>query len=341
MREQCKEIAQQVRIKVKCEKQNQLKKIQEIKHQELNQWKKRKQIATHQECDINLREFGAAHIAACETSCEDDGSLGQRREEFEILAAERGRYAMQHEQKKRDRETEDRLAKRKQKYQKNAGVQTNFITKSAPAPSILWQEELNDVCSSEEEGARVQNFSIKRNIHKSTESHYNPKNYTSNSIDSSNNFDSEGTNESISPEEESEVEFNQISNLLKQKCFDFENIQSLRIEQPESPEEDNQKCKDNHRQSKAANLNRKKTTETLSKKKVTIKSPKKYQQQSETHDSSKKQKVTYVDYGNKFTKFYSPDNELVKEIKSTTNARIDAKNEEIDCLKGFKDETLR
>jgi hypothetical protein len=335
VREQCKEIAQSVRDKVKNEKKNQLRKIEEIKRQELNQWKRRKQYDTHQECGAGLSGLGAAHIAACETSCEDDESSCFRRKEFELLAAERGRSAMLQEQRKRDRAAEDRLAKRKQKHLKNAGVQTTFERHRNKVIEIIEEEEVSDEYISEEEAARAETFTNKRNFHKNSGPNYNPKNYTSNSIDSSNNFDSEGTNESLSPGDESEVEFNQISNLLKQKCFDFGNIQSLKIDHAESPEEEDQNRKQPQRQSQPANL--KSTAST--KKRVTIQQSKAIKKPQIS--PKKQQKVKYIDYANKYTRDYSPDDDLVTETHSGPNAMINATNEELDCLKGFKDETLR
>lgn len=298
----------------------------------MNEWKKRRQCDIQEEYGACLTNFGAAHIAACEASCEEDEALFQRRGENDLLAAQRGRAAMLQEQRKRDREAEERLLKKKRKRQKNASVQANLVTRSQAnrspirisVPPVVDEspdESNEEICEEDESNsARAETFSSKPNLHKSSASNYNPKNFTSNSVDSSNNYESEDEVSSAELESEQE-EFNQITNLLKQKCY--ENYQhpakvvkepvvlsdsSIEVEPPPPPK------------AKKPSLNMQSTKKSILK--TSQMKPKSLTKQSLGQD----QRVKYVDCGNKYTTTYLPDEDLVihNTKTSTSNAKTEA-----------------
>lgn len=325
---------------MQCEKENQLRKIQEIKERELGEWKKRRQCEIQDECGNCLTSFGAAHIAACEASCEEDEMLHQKREEYDLMAAQRGRSAMLQEQRKRDREAEERLMKRKRRQQRNAGVQADLMQRPAPRNINRVEEESAEEISDEEENSavRVQTFVNKPNLHKS--SNYNPKNFTSNSVDSSNSTES-------SLDVESEEEFNQITNLLKQKCF--ETYHEPPAEVHEHPIEILSSSED---EPEALPIQKTKAKPQLEPKKKSIlkkvQSPKGKKLKTKPPMPVRKvhpedQRVNYVDFGNKYVTSYVANDDLVTQNNPTTrrNATSEATKHEQSTNRSVSDDVLK
>lgn len=326
VRKQSNVIAQQVRAKVKCEKEIQLRRIEEIKKRELDEWRRRRQCEIQQEYGNCLVDLGAAHIAACNASCEEDESAKQRREEYDLMAAERGRRSMLAEQRKRDREAEERLAKRKRNYQRNAAVQAD-LRWSRPAASPIEDDlqEFEDEFS--EDGTRVETFTSKPNPHQSH--NYNPKNFTSHSVDSSNNGDSE---------ESSSDEFNQISNILRKKFAASQQPPSKQdvdiVELSESSDKE---------------LEPESAPKSVPKKGILKKplTPKKKVTESKkpvsTAPNTDNQGVTYVDFGNKFTSRYIPNKNLVTQNfpTSKSNAKTEAQKKQDSFKGGISNDVFR
>lgn len=303
----------------------------------MGEWKKRRQCDIQQEYENCLTNFGDAHIAACDTSCEESDAVHQRREEYDLLAAQRGRTAMLQEQRKREREAEERIMQRKRKLQKSQAVQADLISRrdfGTDAGNLV-------DCEDEEEGrgTRVETFRSKPNLHKASTSHYNPKNFTSNSVDSSNNYDSE--EEASSLEVESEEEFNQITNLLKGKGFEM-------FKKPQEPElaEDVIEIEESSEDEPAPlPPNKKKVIiSTNSKKKSILKKPQspKGKQKLKKSAEPEDQRVNYVDFGNKYVSSYTPDDNLVtRNNQARQNAQTEAKKHEERGLRGVSDDVLR
>lgn len=304
-----------------------MRKLQAIKQRELNEWKRRTQCEIQQQYSECLSNFGAAHIAACEASCEEDEPLQQRREEYDLMAAQRGRSAMLQEQRKRDREAEDRLAKRKRRLQRNASVQADIVSNREFGTNV---DNLDDgeISEDEEPAVRVETFTNKRNLHINSSTQYDPKKYSCNSVDSSNNCDSEEHEES-SGDMESELEFNQITNLLKQRSSGrFEPAQETKvvIELPSSSDEEEEVVQPvpPKKSLKLPPQQKSILKKTLSpKKKLKVKPPAKTPQPDQN-------RVKYVDLRNKYTTSYIPDDNLVTQNQQTSrpNARTEAKRHE-------------
>ena len=252
-----------------------------------------------------LENFGAAHIAACEASCEEDEAIHQRREEYDLMAAERGRAAMLQEQRKRDREAEERLAKRKKKNLRSVSVQADVVSRREVGIDVRSNEdESENESENENRSVRVGKFKNKPNLHKSLRTVYNPKDYTSNSVDSSNNLDSEDQ-ESL-PEIDSEVEFNQITNLLKQKAYNFHREPEKKEEPVDlSSSSDSDPPQRVHIQKQVKFPAEKKG---ILKKNQPTKTPKKTLKEPEED-----QRVNYLDFRNKHVSSYIPDNNLVTQ----------------------------
>lgn len=317
--------------------------------------KRRQRYQIQKEYESCLTNFGAAHIAACEASCEEDEALFQKREENDLMAAQRGRSAMLQEQRKRDRAAEERLAIKKRRNNKNVSVQADLVTRvNFGASHNAQQENESEAEVSEEdenENVRVETFTNKRNLHKSSTSNYNPQNFTSNSVESSNTYESEDTE--ISSEQESDA-FNQITNLLKQKTYelydkDIEKLSEDPIELSNSSEEEEPPIRQN------VNQPRKQPPLQVPKKKSILKkvrSPVKAQTKtskkaviadkrpSQTNHADKR--VQYVDLGNKFTSSYIPKDDLVTENHvPATDARTEAKKQNQAVLNGVSSDVLR
>lgn len=230
MREQSKEIAKKVRDNVRIAKQEELLKIQKIKEKELAEWKRRRQCQIENQIDCGLRDFANAHIAAIDASCEENEALREEREEQDLMAACRGRVAMLQEQRKRDKEAEERLLKKKRKHQKTIGIQADFLTQRGFSEKVAQKDIHVNLIDDSEEEEEIPRYTSKPNIHK----HHNiDNNHSANSIDSSNNDDN-------APEEiESDHEpvFNQITNLLKQRMQEIYDAPTKKINQAQQPVE--------------------------------------------------------------------------------------------------------
>lgn len=309
-----------------------MKRLQAIKQRELDAWKKRTQCEIQQQYGQCLSNLGAAHIAACETSCEEGEAKYQKRQEYDLMAAQRGRSAMLQEQRKRDREAEDRLAKRKRNQLKNAGVQTGSVSHREFGTNVnTLDASEEEVSEGEEPVIRVETFKNKRNFHKNSATQYNPAEYACNSVDSSNNCDSE-EQESSEGIEESELEFDQITNLLKQKCYGGfkqrgnERIPEEVVEISESSEEEEVQRSRVRERTKTVVQRKGILKKSVSpKKKPKAKTPAKRTQPAKLAQPEAG-RVKYVDFGNKYTTTYVPDDDLVTVNHPTTrpNARTEA-----------------
>lgn len=330
-------------MKVQCEKKNQLNKLHEIRKREIEECRRRQRNQMEKEYESCLENFGAAHIAACEASCEEDEALFQKREENDLMAAQRGRSAMLSEQRKRDRAAEERLVQKKRRNQKNASVQADLVSRKNFGANYNSQHhieiESENVSEEEDENVRVQTFTNKRNPHKTSTSIYNPQNFTSNSVESSNNYESEDIE--TSSERESD-EFNQITNLLKQNIYerDQKNSDGLSddpIELSDSSEEKEPPKRQNFKNPSHKVIQKK----SILKK---VRSPIKTLTKSSNkivHAQDDK-RVKYVDLANKFTTSYIPKDNLVTESQdSGTNARAEANRLNKAVLHGVSSDVLR
>lgn len=211
VRQQSKDFAQQVRRDVKLEKEQQLKKVQAVRKRELNEWKHKTQNEIQQQYGQCLSKFGNAHLDACEASCEENESLFNKREEFDLLTAERGRTAMLQEHRKREREVEFRLLQKKRKLLRNATVQVDLISKRDFGANVDTLHAHKEAAIENEKIAdRVEAF-VKRNDEKS-----------SSNAAYARHADESSSGPGIVEKEsdfESELEFEQITNFLKQHCF--------------------------------------------------------------------------------------------------------------------------
>lgn len=171
----------------------------------------------HEEYAKSLNHFGDAHIAAINASCEENDDDIQRKKEYDLMAAQRGRTSMQQEQRRRDREAEDRLTKRKRMNQKSVSIQADLVTRT----EFRRRREQESSASDYEDESSDKYVS---KVNKLKSSSYNPKNFTSNSVDSSNHGESIVDDDTTTPEieDDSEDEFDQIQTLLKQRCFEFD-----------------------------------------------------------------------------------------------------------------------
>lgn len=244
---------------------------------------------------------------------------------------------MLQEQRKRDREAEDRLEKRKRRKQVNAAVQADVSRKEFGA-YFAGNPEENDLEEySEEEEASAEVFTSQPNLHKSVASTYNPRNFTSNSVDSSNHSEDSTSRDDV----DSEEEFNQITNMLKQKNSE------MFTRTPKANVEENIQISDSSDNEIAPRPPPKE------KQKKPIQSPKakgilkKPQLQKKTIKSKQSeqqpQRVKYVDFGNKYSTSYLPSDDLVtaNSSKTTANAFSEAQTHERAGLGNISDGVLR
>lgn len=305
----------------------------------MNEWKKGRQFEIQQEYGKCLTNFGAAHIAACNASCEEDEVLQQKREEYDLMAAERGRSAMLQEQRKRDREAEERLAKRKRRQQKNAAVQADLVSRKEFGAhfSGVPVEYESEEHSEEEEAASARIFTSQPNLHKSVAATYNPRNFTSHSVDSSNNCDSE---DSTSRDVDSEEEFNQITNMLKQKSRASQaNFEGKIHISDSSDNEVTPRSLPKEKQTNSQAVDRK---GILKKTQITTKKAKSEVKPTQPEEN-KPQRVKYVDFGNKYSTTYIPSNDLVTRNLpiATESAFSEAQIHERAGLGNISDGVLR
>jgi hypothetical protein len=317
----------------------------------LSEWKKRTQCEIEKQIDNCAGNFGDAHIAAVDASCEEDELLRDKRDEQDLLASMRGRVAMLQVQRERERELESKLLKKKRQQQKTVGIQADFLTQRRFSENLINNQRHAETDMSEEEGINDA-FTVKPNPHKHSE-HYNPQNYTSNSVDSSNNCDSDSEgiaeleeDESVRGNDESEVEFNQISNLIRQR-------QHNNQDKTEFNEIINVGSSDSESISYSIELPKIVTIKASpNKKKKGI-----LKKSSAKHNSNKpsspvksknvqpaENRVRYVDFSNKYETTYVPDkNLIVRNEKSKTNARQNAQIQTDDdaITKKINDDILK
>lgn len=351
VREKSSELSQKLLKKTRSAKEQELKKLQQIKQKELSEWKKRTQCEIEKQIDNCAGNFGDAHIAAVDASCEEDELLRDKRDEQDLLASMRGRVAMLQVQRERERELESKLLKKKRQQQKTVGIQADFLTQRRFSENLINNQRHAETDMSEEEGINDA-FTVKPNPHKHSEQ-YNPQNYTSNSVDSSNNCDSDSEgiaeleeDESVRGNDESEVEFNQISNLIRQR-------QHNNQDETEFNEIINVGSSDSESISYSIELPKKVTIKASPNKKkrgILKKSSLKHNSnKSSSPVKSKKvqpaeNRVRYVDFSNKYETTYAPDkNLIVRNEKSKTNARQNAQIQTDDdaITKKINDDVLK
>lgn len=313
-------------------KEEELKKLQKIKEKELNEWKRRRQNQIQEQIDCCIQEFGNAHLAAINASCEETESLREVRDEQDLMASVRGRVAMLSEQRRREREAEERLQKKKRKHQKTIGIQADFLTQRGFSENM---NKGNDSGSEEEEEA-VPKFTSKPNLHKH-QNDYNPQNYTSNSVDSSNTNDSDSADGNDEVPKEDSMEFNQITNLLKQKMQEIYDAPTRKIAEQKVIDVSSESSSDVEfiplpakkvspvKKQSTARKDMKKSLQKgiLKSKKPPTKtknpSPKK------TNKSTENNRVRYVDFRNMYETSYEPRKDLVKRSEPTKS--LNAKEE--------------
>lgn len=325
VREQSKEIAQELRDKVRIAKEVEIKKLQKIKEKELNEWKKRRQDQIQNQIDCCIQDFGNAHIAAINASCEESESLREQRDEQDLMASVRGRVAMLSEQRRRDKEAEERLQKKKRRQQKTVGIQADFLAQRGFSESN--KINLIQIESEAEDDDDDEKFTNKPNPHKH-QTNYNPQNFTSNSVDSSN------TSENLEEEEEEEenddsLEFNQITNLLKQKMQDVYDAPSRKIAEivdisSETSDAEVLPAK------KVSPLKKKNSPQKgiLKSKKSPLKpANKKSPKTTSIKNLTENNRVRYVDFRNMYDTSHEPKKDLVKrsELSKSLNAKEKAK----------------
>ena len=347
VRRQSNEIAKQLREKVHNEKEIQLRKLAQTKEKELNEWKCNELNKIEKDYENCMANFGAAHKAAQDYNVEQ-GLFKEKRKEYDLLAAERGRSSMQQEQRRREKEVEEKLIKKKRLRQKTIGVQADLLKRDS------------DNCEDEDEEGecRVSTFKSKSNPPRqlSAKNNYNPKNYTSNSVESFTQ--NEGSEDSTSNEES--LEFNQITNLLKQKCWENSDSEPMkknqnnrdnevRIENLSSDESDEVinaryspppplRPKMSKSTSKRSSLKPEAATSSKTK------SPRKSATSKKQPNKEYSNAVQYHDIGNKFTRSYIPEDNLVtyhKTSKGRPNAMQEAKDHEQNSYRGMNADILR
>lgn len=366
MRRQSNEIAKQLREKVHNEKEIQLRKLAQIKEKELNEWKSNELNNIEKDYENCMANFGAAHQAAQEYNVEQ-GIFRKKRHEFDLMAAERGRTSMQQEQRRREKEAEEKLLKKKRLRQKTIGVQADLLKKERTfGREIINLTNYEDTDHCEDEGkegdCRVSTFKSKTNPPRqsSMKNSYNPKNFTSNSVESfTQNEGSDQTEDSTSNEES--LEFNQITNLLKQKCWEHSDNEltkknqnnrhnNVRIEDYSSEESDEAI---NDRYSPPPPQVRPKSSKSPAKRSILkpeaatvskIKSPRKTATSKKQSNKDNSNVVQYHDIGNKYTRTYVPEDDLVtyhKSSKGRPNAMQEAQDHEQNSYRGMNADILR
>lgn len=342
-------MARSLREKIKTAQEQELKKLEQIKRKELGEWKRKSQSKIQTQIDGCIGNFGDAHIAAVNASCEESEIVLQKKEEYDLMAAVRGKVAMLQEQRKRDKEAEEKIIKRKKSQQKTIGVQADFLTQKSFSQSLFTIKNDSDMSSEENLYGATSMFTSKPNHHKHSTSankniEYIPKNYASNSIDSSYSCDTDVIDleeeDEISDGKDSELEFNQITNLIfRQKANKEgdENINDINIGQeskrnsetlssssvetniPISPaklkisKSPSQKRKGILKKSSPKQLKTKTKSSTSQVKKIKNMFP------------SNENRVRYVDFANQFERSYTPNENLItRNNKSSQNAIEDA-----------------
>lgn len=350
MRRQSNEIAKQLREKVHNEKEVQLRKLAQTKEKELNEWKRNELNNIEKDYENCMANFGAAHKAAHDYNVEQ-GIFKEKRKEYDLLAAERGRSSMQQEQRRREKEAEEKIMKRKRMRQKTIGVQADLMQneRTFGREIINLTNEHSGVCDDEDDEAvcRGSTFKSKSNPNRqhSAKSSYDPKNFTSNSVESfTPNEESDQTEDSTSNEES--LEFNQITKLLKQKCWEYSDSEPMKKNQ--LSRDDNVRIEDILSDESEEVINesyspppplRSKTSKSPAKKSILkpelTKSSKNNSQMKPASIKKKVPKkypnaVQYYDIGNKSSRNYIPEEGLVTHHKIPSKGRPNAIQEAIE-----------
>lgn len=193
---------------MKLEKEKQLKRVLATRQLELDAWKLKTQNDLRRQYGQCSEQFGNAHLNACDASCEVSESILCQREEFDLLAAERGRTAMLQEHRKREREAEQRLQQKKRKRQRDAITQADLISTRDIAVNV-------DTLMTQDDGEEASENEIPE-VHPVRVVRQNQD-----KVSSDADSDCIIVESSSAPSEMSsdESEFNQITNILKQKSF--------------------------------------------------------------------------------------------------------------------------
>ncbi|KAG5680107.1 hypothetical protein PVAND_009633 [Polypedilum vanderplanki] len=337
VREQSNELAHKLRNKVRLAQEQELKRIQEENRKELGEWKRRNHNQIQAKIDECIADFGNAHIAAVDASCEENEFMKQEREEKDLMAAIRGRKAMLQVQREREKQAEERIMKKKRQNLKTTGTQADFLTQHNFKENFdVKKVQTQSDQDREDEDESV--FVSKPNLHKHSikiDTNYNAQNYTTNSVDSSNNCDSDEVEElhdDTQNESESDIEFNQISNLLHKK-------QQVAVEM----QKEDDVISISESSSSIEIVQPKKLIKKTSPKKKGIlkKSPnKKNAKSKKTTSLNKKSKavdenrVRYVDYtkGNYETTYVPPKTLITRSEKPKINARQEAQVQTDDYM---------
>lgn len=347
VREQSNEIAGKLRNKVRDAQKQELKRLQKESEKELGEWKRRSHSQIQAKIDECVKAFGNAHIAAIDASCEENELLRQDREEQDLLAATRGRKAMLQVQREREKQAEERLSKKKKHNQKTIGIQADFLAQRGFSESLANKKSTNHAQATEEEEDESNTFfTSKPNLHKHSikiNNNYNPQNFTTHSVDSSNNCDSDEIDdldlddvEENQTQNESEVEFNQITNLLKHRATtessenerEVDEIIVLSASESTSsieilaPRKKTSVKKHSPKKKSIIKKSPNKKTVVKSNKVKAVKSPAK----KTTKSKDEENRVTYVDYtNNKYETTYIPSKNLItRSEKPKFNAMQEA-----------------
>jgi hypothetical protein len=187
---------------VKSGKEEQMRRLEKLKEMELLAWKKKNVGELERKFENCLKNVGEAHRAAKEEEIER-GIFQQKREEFDLMAAQRGRFATHKELEARRKEEEERVMKRKRMRQKTVGIQADFFEKPT-----LEKTRIDDFEDSSENYSLCEEHPVGsfKAPHK-----YNPTNFApSSSTDSS-------ILPSVQTDSEESQQFDQITKLLKRK----------------------------------------------------------------------------------------------------------------------------
>lgn len=92
MRQQSKEIASQIRENVRHEEQRQLERINQIRHDELHNWRQKQIQSTEKDYEHCLRQFGQAHTAAARETVKQR-QIDEQHQKNRQIALKRGKLA--------------------------------------------------------------------------------------------------------------------------------------------------------------------------------------------------------------------------------------------------------
>lgn len=211
MRKQSNLIAQKLRENVRNERENQMRRLEKLKEFELMEWKKQNICSLGKKLDQETKCVGEAHRAAVDEEIQM-GIFRDKREEFDLIAAQRGRHATQKQQDEKRQQEEERVMKRKRLKQKTIGIQANLLQVPLDYDCEDFDSDDQDLSMCAEESNDEES-----KIESNPKPSYNPKNFaTTNSSTESSIVVQKSVPPSQSDSEES-LQFNQITNILKKK----------------------------------------------------------------------------------------------------------------------------